>query len=448
MNIKPLHSTQEPSASTCNSSDADAPGTHTQTDHEIELTPPSQQMLDLDDCTPDALLTQTSLKRHTIHSTALSLLTSPDPQAKQLYDKLITCSEQITLRGDKVIHLQRCKHRLCALCQHIDASKRIAEVKAALDYLDTPLFDDPTADDSTGRSTALKVTLNTGITRPFSELRQLIKALHAGWSDLTSRSAIKRHTIGYQRATEITRSSDKITSDLKANPHIHGTLLLSVESGETPEQVERYVSSAIKRLWPKIIKRHLHRQGLKADLISTKGQEITPLWARTNDDLYGWLRYTLKGLTPSLTEKIAEQEIDTPSELSEIWSSINQAISGMRLVSRGGELKEMIREHQATERARSCARADDTPDAEPTHIWSYPLSRWISTSNYDPRHHCDSSTPARAVFSELTAEDVFALIERAKERQRLAIAHNDHSEIVYYLATGNMLKHINNREDS
>lgn len=448
MNIKPLHSTQELSASTCNSSDADVPGTHAQTDHEIELTPSSQQMLDLDDCTPDALITHTTLKRHTMNSTALSLLTSPDPQSKQLYDKLITCSERITLRGNKVIHQQRCRHRLCALCQHIDASKRIAEVKSALDYLDTPLYDDPTADDSTGRSTALKVTLNTGITRPFSELRQLIKALHAGWSDLTSRSAIKRHTIGYQRATEVTRSSDKITSNLKANPHIHGALLLSVGSGETPEQVERHVSSAIKRLWPKIIKRHLRKQGLKAELISTDGQKVDPLWSRTNDDLYKWLKYTLKGLTPSLTEQIAEQEIDTPSELSEIWSSINQAISGMRLVSRGGQLKEMIREHQATEKARSSKRPDDAPEAEPNYVWSYPLMRWIPITQYDPRHHCDSSTPARAVYSELSAEEVFALIERARQRQRLAIARNDHSEIVYYLATGNMLKHIHNKEDS
>jgi len=394
--------------------------------------------------TPIEFHRHTALKRHTIDATALPLLSSTDPQSQQLYEKLLTCSEQITLRGDRVIHHQRCRHRLCALCQHIDASKRIAEAKAALDYLDTPLYDDPLADNYAPKSTALKLTLNAGQTRPLSELRQLLKALHSAWSDLVSRTSIKRHTTGHQRATEITSSSE-ISGDLRANPHLHGTLLLIVQSDDNPDDIEQFVKTEVERLWPQIIKRHLIKQRLKPETISDHAQHIEPLWSRTNDDLYSWLRYSLKGLTPSLTEEIARREMNAPSQLSEIWSTLDQAIKGLRLVSRGGELKEMIREHKATERARSSSRANRAPDAQPTHQWSYPLAQWIPLLNYDPRRDHNLSAPAESIYSELSAETIRALIERAQDRQKIEITRSDQHAISYYLSTGNMLKHIDNR---
>jgi hypothetical protein len=427
------HSTQVPCAEICNSPDSDALNDNAHTAQQPGHASASSE-----------LQRHAALKRHTVESTALSLLASTDTQSQQLYEKLLTCSEQITLRGDRVIHHQRCRHRLCALCQHIDASKRIAETKAALDYLDTPLYDDPLADSDAPKSTALKLTLNAGSTRPLSELRQLLKALHSAWSDLVSRTAIKRHTIGHQRATEITSSSE-ISGDLRANPHIHGTLLLAVQSDETPDDIEQLVKIEVERLWPQIIKRHLIKQRLKPETISDSAQHIEPLWSRTNDDLYSWLRYSLKGLAPSLTEEIARREMDTPSQLSEVWSTLNHAINGLRLVSRGGELKEMIREHKATERARSCARADRAPDAQPTHRWSYPLAQWIPLLSYDPRRDHNLSAPAETIYSELSAETIRALTERAQDRQKIEITRSDQHATSYYLSTGNMLKYIDNR---
>jgi len=352
----------------------------------------------------NTLQARATLKRQTINSVAPSFAEHPT-----IYKKLMSCSETITVKGSKITHHQRCKHRLCSLCQHIEASKRIAETKEAIEYLHTPLFDDPEADDYTGRCTALKITLTTNSPRPISELRRTIKALHSSWTNLISRASIKPYVTGYQRATEITIKKD--TLEPLVHPHIHCVLLLKVEANETPLQIEHFTQDAIKQLWPKIIEKQLQKQGLSAETTRTCAQDISPLWARTNKDLLAWLTYTLKGLTPTLTPQ------ELPPENPAFWTMLSEAIHGIRLVARGGELREMLIDYADTQKARR-PKKRRTMNIKPTHIWSRHAFQWLPIREH-PRIHAPSPIAPRCAYNEMTTEELNVLIKRTLSNQRI-----------------------------
>jgi len=183
--------------------------------------------------------------------------------------------------------------------------------------------------------------------------------------------------VGALRSTEITESVD-VDSTVKANPHIHGTLLLRMNSDTNK------IITKIKNHWHKMTEESLYKQGSRSPKKDSTQciQDISLLKSHTLEDCISWINYSTKGilkLKPSINGTPNFQNSSV-----EFWLSVDKAIKHMRLISTYGYLKESLL--LVKEEIKLAKLSAPTPVAiDPTHeklIWSDRTQTYIPESQY------------------------------------------------------------------
>jgi hypothetical protein len=334
--------------------------------------------------TPVELRETEHLKRLTSDQIARSFLVNGRDDLRKLSDKLFDCSESVSLKSNGAVHSHsRCKHRLCALCSSINASKWQKEINRVMDHLKYDLIEDSQHHDETAL-VALKVTLNAGRTCPATELKSVIRdVLHTIWPRVLRHSAVKPHLEGAIRATEITVSKDPMIDGIpQMNPHLHCTILLRVPPAERANWrtwVDE-ISLTIGHYWVGAVSRRLKKFNIDR-AITMSSQEIATINTQTTTDLEGWMKYSVKGAVTSLANALYKEDytLTALEPISKIWAEIYRAIKGIRLIATSGSFsdslddarEELLRESEPASRAR------DNEDAKITHRWSYPQNAFI-----------------------------------------------------------------------
>jgi len=222
------------------------------------------------------------------------------------------------------------------------------------------------------RMIAVKVTLNSGEACSFDRLRDRLSALHKIWARLLRLTDIKEHLIGSLRASEITQSSLD-----KANPHIHGMLLMRVSTN-----LEE-VSAIIRRYWPKAIKKEVIRvEKNRAHSAVKSVGSIEYTDTQTTHDVEGWIKYVTKGSYDFAKEKHRKDHSLTTRNY---WIAADAAIKGMRMISFSGDLKDavnVVKEHERDERSQ--LDHSHSHDVTPSHVWSDRLNRYIDINDVQP----------------------------------------------------------------
>jgi hypothetical protein len=277
----------------------------------------------------------------------------------------------------------RCKQRSCPRCSMIRGFKYSNMVAQAFKQLRFQFKDDclknQVSDDY--KIIVIKVTLNGGTSCPLNILRDRTKALHHNWTRLLRTKIIKENLVGAIRSTEITESRTD-DNEPKANPHIHGTLLLrmSADTGAVFNKIQNH--------WRKLTKEQLFKEGCLTPEASSSQcvQDASFLNSHTTKDATQWILYSTKGsvkldfktTAPQLTSSVA------------FWIAVDSAIKNMRMISTYGYLKDalvLVKEEMKLAKLNA-----PTPAMiDPTHpnsklIWSDRLHKYIPASEYNESH--------------------------------------------------------------
>lgn len=277
----------------------------------------------------------------------------------------------------------RCKQRSCPRCSMIRGFKYSNMIAQAFKQLRFRFKDDCQKDQTSEdyKMIAIKVTLNGGTSCPLSTLRDRTKALHLNWTRLLRTKIIKENIIGAIRSTEITESRTD-DNEPKANPHIHGTILLRMSADMSA------VFNKIQNHWRKLTKEQLFKEGCLTPEASSSQcvQDASFLHSHTAKDAIQWIKYSTKGsvkldfktTAPQLTSSVA------------FWIAVDSAIKNMRMISTYGFLKDsLILVKKEMELAK--LNAPTPPMIDPTHsssklIWSDRLHKYIPASEYNESH--------------------------------------------------------------
>lgn len=316
------------------------------------------------------------LARHTklaqVH-VAQSLIHSSDIDQGQHALSMMSCGRYASTTGQFIRPLNRCHRRSCPLCSSIKGRQIARRTARAVEQLRFTLLDEAHETHPANRlMVAIKVTLNSGEACTFGQLRTRLSALHKIWARLLRLTDISEHLIGSLRASEITQSSLD-----KANPHIHGLLLMRASTN-----LEE-VSAIIRRYWPKAIRREVikvEKNRAHSAVKSVGSIEYTD--TQTLHDVEGWIQYVTKGSYDFTKEKHRKEHSLTTRNY---WIAADAAIKGMRMISFSGDLKEAVstvKEHEKDERAQ--LGHTHSHDATPSHVWSDRLNRYIDINDAQP----------------------------------------------------------------
>ena len=364
--------------------------------------------------TPAELKDTERLKRMTSDQIARSFVVDGDDELRKLSDKLFDCSESVSLKRTGSVHSHsRCKHRLCALCSSISASKWQKEIDHAMDHLKYDLIEDSQHPEETTLA-ALKVTLNAGQTCPAAELKSIIRdVLHTLWPRLLKIKAIAPHLEGAIRATEITVSKEPMVDGVPLmNPHIHATILLRIPHDERSTWRSWLDNIALSAgyYWVGAVGRRLSKLGIDRP-ITLSSQEVMPITAQTTEHLAGWMKYGVKGAVTSLARALHKEDYTATAlePIAKIWAEVYRAIKGIRLIATSGSLSDSLDEaRDELKRESDIGERVDETNPEITHRWSYPRNKfvpvdlWAADVDKPPQwrsrmyhlyYRCEESTP-------------------------------------------------------
>ena len=367
---------------------------------------------------------------------------------------LLDCSSAVTVARDgRVTAHRRCKKRVCPTCSHIEGKKWSKRLHDAVELLPHTMLDE--SDESKiewgdDRAVGLKLTLNAGQLCALSELRGVTRMINRLWARLYSTVAIKPHYRGAFRATEITIShapsigSDR-PSEILANPHIHGLLMLV-----PPEDVDvsdwlSETSRKLTRHWTKMVKGNLLTMGIRDRSISSTAQLVEPLNAHTPEDVASWLSYASKGAAQGLANQLKREDLDTTyEELVDVWTTIDRPLNSVHLISASGSIKEALK-HQdevdkiALKEAKS-ERDSTRGRPKPTHRWSTPKRRYIPVEEWKREVDRPHGWQIQALrLSHLVQpRQLFSAIQAGRDREILS----DKQRILHHSKFGELLPSV------
>lgn len=407
----------------------------------------SEALLDLDDCTPDHLIEPTRHKRNTINEIGRALLATAPEQDRALYERLASCSTSVTsYQGQAVFH-NRCNHRLCALCGHLKAKRKLSQLLGALPLLDFHLIDDPC--NGGERAIAVKLTLDAGKSHHINHLESAVDALHLAVRRFKDSRRIKPHLLGYHRATEITlgRCPDDLTS-ITAHPHAHCTFIMRLGDSDRDSMIA-HVRRAHRALWRQIVSRANKAHGLNTE-IELSHMAVEGLTRQTSDDLRSWITYCSKGAVPDLARIMAEDQELSIGEKAQAWRAISQAIKGKRLHASGGAIKAAIDAHKTARKEERARRIrEETPgDRERAYrsrrdrqrtktdhdsprnrvismVWSDVRQRWIDRRLWTQQHVFHTGLMIDRVLGMLTPDHVIHVMDDIIDGLRHSITERE-----------------------
>jgi len=275
----------------------------------------------------------------------------------------------------------RCKQRSCPRCSSYRGFKYTNMIAEAFNQLRFKFKDDCDTRHSQVsehyKMIPLKLTLNGGSACDLKDLRPRVQSLQNNFSRLLRLKLVKENIVGALRSTEITESVDA-NSTVKANPHIHGTLLLRMNSDTNK------IITKIKNHWHKMTEESLYKQGSSTPKKDSTQcvQDISFLKNHTFKDCISWINYSTKGILK--LDPSGEGNPSFQNSSVEFWLSVDKAIKHMRLISTYGYLKEsltLVKEEM--ERAKLSAPMPIAID--PIHeklIWSDRTQSYIPESQY------------------------------------------------------------------
>ena len=422
----------------------------------------SAPLLDLDDCTPHHLIEPTKHKLNTIRHIARALLATEPEQDRDLYEKLASCSTSVISHRDGVIFHNRCNHRLCGLCGHLKAKRKLALLLSALPHMGFHLIDDPC--NGGEAAIAVKLTLDAGKSHHVNRLGDAVDALHLAFRRFKDSRRIKPHLLGYHRATEITlgRCTDDHVS-IAAHPHVHCTLIMRL-GGSDRDAMIAHVRSAFRTLWRRVASRASKAHGLESE-IELNHMSIEGLTRQTTDDLRSWLTYCSKGAVPDLARIMADDHELTIGEKAHAWREVSKAIKGKRLHASGGLIKVAIDAHKTARKEEHARRAreESTRDREQSYKarqakrraelgqrspvdnevismrWSDVRGRWIDRRLWTQHHVFHTGLMIDRVMGMLTPDHVIqvmddiitslqhSITERERVRDKLSVGRSSES---------------------
>lgn len=355
--------------------------------HELDLPPAPIDPTD----TPAELKDTEHLKRMTSDQIARSFVIDGRDELRKLSDKLFDCSESVSLKRSGAVHSHsRCKHRLCALCSSISASKWQKELDRSMDHLKYDLIEDSLHPEETALA-ALKVTLNAGQTCPAHELKTVIReVLHTLWPRLLKTKAIAPHLDGAIRATEITVSKEPMVDGLPLmNPHIHATILLRVphDRRSTWRTWLDEIALSAGYYWVGAVSRKLESLKIKRP-ITLSSQEIMPITAQTTEHLAGWMKYGVKGAVTSLARALHKEDYTSTAlhPIAEVWAEVYRAIKGIRLIATSGSLSDSLDDaRDELKRESDHDEHHEDESHEVTHRWSYPRNKFVPADQWNAK---------------------------------------------------------------
>jgi hypothetical protein len=326
------------------------------------------------------LRTERRWKRVSDHHIVPSILDGRTDRQLKLADRLLHCSTVVQLSDKGIEHTNRCKSRLCPNCAQVEANDWKRRITRAVNIM--PF--------NVARHAVLQITLNAGEACLLSDLRSTLKCLSKLWPRLLNTAHLRARLEGAFRATEVTVSN--IDGAIRANPHIHGVLILNITEQEDIEAIVASVESHIKRYWPKAVKAMIAKHRPAPDVRkSVIGAE--ELYSRSKADLERWMHYCTKGLVLEL----AREHGSTPpsKESGELWTTLEHALHCLRLTSSHGIIKEALAEAEIP--IEPGISDETTESAQKIYIWSRARRTYIPRETFNP--HTD--TPPDWISSNL-----------------------------------------------
>lgn len=424
----------------------------------------TQQTLELDGVTPQALLHDHLFKLYTTNTLAPALLATDHIEHADLYKRLSQCADGVTIREDNsVYHHNRCNMRICPLCSSINARKLIAKLKNVV-RSDTATFRLASSDDNPleahkRKVHALCLGFNLGTRCHLYEIRDYIKALNATWKSFYTSRRVEQFIEGFYRATEVALEPSEET--LSAHVHLHITILVDASS-VTLEEALDYANETLIPIWVNRARKTIKRLKLNAQ-ISRSGQSAFPLNAQNMGELIGWLSYCAKGTIPSEANKLRKLKRLSVAQHADAWRALDSQLKHQRLTSDGGVFAESRQAYERAEELRKLDRVIDEADepstpsrakhkreaAPPriTHLWTHTGSHWKSINEYDHELECSPEALLRGLQFHHGRDKVFTLIREIKEHQRRVIEDqelrdaadkqaDDRWRMAYWMSTG------------
>lgn len=258
---------------------------------------------------------------------------------------IVRCADcgHITIRGASL-----CRDRLCPLCAWRLAIKRYAAMQKIMAVLATQ---------STPGTVYTLITLTVKNCQS-KDLAATLKAMSAAWTACTYQRWWRKYIIGWARSTEVTYNADNQT----LHPHYH---ILVVGGGEN-------AGRAIIREWLD----RASREGLTATAAAQHYDKV----------------YATDGAGESFAGAVCEvykymvKSSDTLAMPLGILHDFAVGIAGARLVSMGGEIKEIAR--RLSIESLDDASDTETPDEELcTHCGSRAVDKMIATWAMSGMHY-------------------------------------------------------------
>jgi len=338
----------------------------------------------------DLLKNHSELRQAQIH-TAKALFNADDLETKNNAVKIRNCGRTLFKSASKTDHdplwraKLRCKQRSCASCSKIKGAQYTAMVAKALNQISFKLVDDikdnqwHTPDHK--KMFPLKLTLNGGVACSLEDIRPRITSLNTAWTKMLRTKLLKDNVVGALRSIEITETYDINSPDPKANPHLHGLIL--VRLCDIPLIIQH-----IRNYWYKATQKALANSGhptpKKASACCV--QEIKPLNRSTAKDVISWVQYATKG--HKHTGKGHEARFFTTMAFH---IAIDSAIKNLRLIATSGLLKEAIKlVKDEIKRAKLEAPTPTPFDLSLEQVtWSDRQGRYILAEDYNTQTDYD-----------------------------------------------------------
>ena len=315
-----------------------------------------------------------SLREDLTHFTKLanvqiaeSLVISPEFKHAKTAVTMMSCGRFISFKEGKATALNRCHKRICPICNSVRANKYSYVVSRAIKQLGYTFADEAgTEVPYSKQMIGFKVNLNCGETCLLKDLRERLNILHLVWGRLIRTKFVQDCLISGIRSTEIKQCDDPT----RANPHIHGLLLVREDT------CEETLQGKIKQYWKRAINKALLKATKAKPNTGACFQDFRQLRQHTELDAISWLHYMVKGGYDFTKETQRKDLIKTTPDY---WPVVHDAIKGMRLIAVTGDLKELIAKEKATLKEQSPLQV-----LEHTHTWCNDTMSYIPRSEYIP----------------------------------------------------------------
>jgi hypothetical protein len=344
----------------------------------------------------------TITKRVSLH-VARALMASPDNDQASRGSGIINCADHLRDDLGELVAVSRCRHRACPYCSAAKQRKHIARLGSALGFLPPMRAEAPRLIAPRQTMVALKLTLNSGEACPLGEIRERIKIIHKSFKAMTKLSAIADNIVGYFRSSETTEAESS-DDELRANPHLHGLLLLRGDADLDS------IAQIIRHYWPRAIKRAHAKAGRFEIKTVASVQGISELSEQTKADLLSWLTYCLKGGSYSYASK-PDSLAKMLSTSDPYWQALDSAIYKLRLIDSGGRLREALSKAEDEYQASKVER----PRARPTQLLTARPNDWVFLH----------TIAGYARFKDLSALKTCSALDLGRELHKLPEAVGD-----------------------